>query len=274
MRDALDRYSIDELPKKIYTKELHRLKVFYDHDFAVWQLADIHRQDVRVWINKRLQQNVTGSTVRRKLNILSSVFRVCRQQWQWMLEAHNRMQEVVKPKAPLPRDRRISQHEIEQIVQGLGYDESKAIKTQRQEIAVAFLLAIETAMRQGELWRLDWRNVILDKRTVRLIDTKNGDAREVPLSTRAVELFIKLGQKQSGQVFTHPQQSAGPIFKSVRNMASIVDLRFHDTRHEAITRLAKRLDMLELARMVGHRDLRSLMIYYNATAEELAQKLR
>ena len=50
-------------------------------------------------------------------------------------------------------------------------------------------------------------------------------------------------------------------------------MHFHDTRHEAITRLAKRLDVLELARVVGHRDPRSLTIYYNETAEQLAKKL-
>jgi len=50
-------------------------------------------------------------------------------------------------------------------------------------------------------------------------------------------------------------------------------MTFHDTRHEALTRIARKLDVLDLARMVGHRDARSLMIYYNATAEEIAQRL-
>ncbi len=51
------------------------------------------------------------------------------------------------------------------------------------------------------------------------------------------------------------------------------DLHFHDLRHLAITRLAKKLPILDLARMVGHKDLRMLQIYYNESAEAIAQML-
>ena len=51
------------------------------------------------------------------------------------------------------------------------------------------------------------------------------------------------------------------------------DLHFHDTRYEAVTRLSKKLEVLELARVIGHNDIKSLMIYYNATIDELADKL-
>ena len=56
-------------------------------------------------------------------------------------------------------------------------------------------------------------------------------------------------------------------------LAGLENLTFHDTRHEGLTRLARKLDVLDLARMVGHRDPRSLMIYYNATATEIAGRL-
>ena len=62
-------------------------------------------------------------------------------------------------------------------------------------------------------------------------------------------------------------------WRKARDKAGAVDLHFHDSRHTAITRLAKRLTVLELARMIGHRDLRQLMVYYNETAESLAEKL-
>jgi integrase len=63
------------------------------------------------------------------------------------------------------------------------------------------------------------------------------------------------------------------LFRKCRDRAGIVGLHFHDSRHEAITRLAQRLDVLDLARMVGHRDLKMLQAYYNATAEEIAARL-
>ncbi|MCB1764228.1 MAG: site-specific integrase, partial [Gammaproteobacteria bacterium] len=62
-------------------------------------------------------------------------------------------------------------------------------------------------------------------------------------------------------------------FRKIKNRTQIENLTFHDTRHEAITRLSKKLDVLDLARMVGIRDLKILMVYYNATASEIAERL-
>ncbi len=61
--------------------------------------------------------------------------------------------------------------------------------------------------------------------------------------------------------------------RRVRDRAKVEGLTFHDSRLTAITRLSKRLDVLALARMVGHSDLRMLQVYYNETAEELAKRL-
>jgi len=63
------------------------------------------------------------------------------------------------------------------------------------------------------------------------------------------------------------------LFRAARDPLPIENLCFHDTRHEAITRLARKLEILDLARTIGHKDLRSLMIYYNATASEIAGRL-
>jgi len=67
--------------------------------------------------------------------------------------------------------------------------------------------------------------------------------------------------------------SLDALFRKGRDRAQIEGLTFHDTRHAAITRLAKKLNVLDLARMVGHRDLRMLQIYYNESADDMALKL-
>ena len=146
-------------------------------------------------------------------------------------------------------------------------------KTASHELAVCFLLALETAMRQGELWNLDWMYVHLNRRHVTLTDTKNGTRRDVPLSKRAVELFGKLSPKRNGPVFHSKQSSADMLFRRAVKRSGIEDLKFHDSRHEALTRLAQKVVVLDLARMTGHKDPRSLMIYYNATAEVIAARL-
>jgi len=77
----------------------------------------------------------------------------------------------------------------------------------------------------------------------------------------------------SHQVFTVKDASFDTLWRKLRDKCEIEDLHFHDSRHEACTRLARKLEVLDLARMIGHKDLRSLMVYYNATASEIANRL-
>jgi integrase len=101
--------------------------------------------------------------------------------------------------------------------------------------------------------------------------TKNGDSREVPLSLRAREILALL--PRTDPVFGLESAQRDALFRKARDRAKIPNLHFHDSRSEAIWRLSKKLDVMELARVIGHRDLRSLLIYFNASADSLADKL-
>ena len=102
--------------------------------------------------------------------------------------------------------------------------------------------------------------------------TKSGLGRKVPLSKEAVRL-LKMQPAEGSTCFGISSSQLDSIFRKIRGLALIENLHFHDTRHLAITRLAKKLDVLALARMVGHRNLSMLQIYYNETAEDLALRL-
>lgn len=94
------------------------------------------------------------------------------------------------------------------------------------------------------------------------------------LSKRAVELLAFLPTFARGEpLFELRSASLDALFRKARNKTLIDDLTFHDTRHEAITRLAAKLNVLDLARMAGHRDLKMLQVYYNASAEDIAARL-
>lgn len=95
----------------------------------------------------------------------------------------------------------------------------------------------------------------------------------MPLSSKAITLLQALEPKAAGKVFAVRQQSGVVYFRKAVKIAGIDNLTFHDTRHEALTRLARKLNVLDLASMVGHRDPRSLMIYYNPTPTEIAERL-
>ena len=133
--------------------------------------------------------------------------------------------------------------------------------------------AVDTAMRRGELMGLTWARVNLQGRYVRLQETKNGSAREVPLSRRAVEVLERMRGVDGARVFTIDGVYLSKRFALICKRIGLSGLCFHDARHEAITRLARKLEIVDLARMVGHKDMRSLSIYYNATASEIARRL-
>lgn len=269
LREAMQRYAKEVSPtKKGVRWEVVRLEKLQRDEIADIMLSDLRRHDIQSWIDR---QTISAGSINRELTLIAAVLREARVQWKWLAE--NPLLDVKRPKQPAPRDRLISDNEMERLLRALEYDEDLPIRTMRQEMAVAFLLALETAMRQGELWALDWSRVFLKRRFVTLPDTKNGMRRDVALSLRAVELLEKLKPEKTGAVFKCDQASAATIFRRAIEMAGIKNLTFHDSRHTAITRLARKLDVLDLARMVGHRDIRSLQIYYNASAEDIATRL-
>ena len=269
--DAIRQYALEISPKKKGARwEIIRLKNFERDPLCDILLTNLRLDDIQDWIDRRGKEVAAGS-VNRETNLLSSVLRECRTTWKYMVE--NSFTDIKRPKNPPPRDRRISEAEISRILLALEYEEGCEIKTTRQHIAVAFLFALETAMRRGEIWGMTWNNVHLSERYVTLPETKNGTKRNVPLSTRAVELLEKIGNDKTDAVLKINSSSAETIFRGAIKLAGIKELTFHDTRHEAISRLARKLDVLDLARMVGHRDIRSLQIYYNATASEIAGRL-
>ena len=213
------------------------------------------------WRDQRLTQ-VSAGTVSREMTIFKAMYSVARLEWHWVDESP--LNDVKRPASPPPRDRLISQNEISAMCASLGYMESSKIETLSQQIAVAMLFALETAMRVGEIIGLSWDKVSFEGRFVVIPKSKNGDTRQVPLSTRAVELLMKLEGIDEVRCFTVDAASLDVLFRKNRKrvektLPEIKTLHFHDTRHQAITTLAKKLSVIQLARMVGHRDLKSLM---------------
>lgn len=262
--DAFKRYELEvSKGKDGYRWEALRLAAFGRSALGKVRMADVDASHVAAWRDERLK-TVQGSTVVREMNVLSNVFTYARKEWKWI--ARSPTTDVKRPKENKPRFRRISENEIEQICIALGWREAAPV-TKQQRIAAAFLFAIETGMRAGEICKLTAGDV--SGRVARVLDPKNGEDRDVPLSPRALQLwsFVPDG-------FGLSPASLDAMFRTARNeRTTIKGMTFHDTRHEAITRLAKKLHVLELARMVGHKDIRKLMIYFNPSADDIADKL-
>lgn len=269
--DVFKRYAeeISET-KKGAQWEIVRLKMFERFSISNVRLVDLRREHFESYIFER-SKSVKPSSINRELNLISHSLTQAR---RWRLMTHNPMEDLKRPKDPPHRERRISQHEIDTILVALNYDERFPVVQQQQKVAVAFLLAIETAMRAGEICSLQSKHVNFAQRTAFLPDTKNGRSRAVPLSQEAIRLLKRVDPwGDDGTVFNMASSTLSTLYKRAVDRTEIVDLTFHDTRHEAITRLAGKLDVLDLARMVGHRDIKQLMTYYNKSACELASLL-
>lgn len=271
LSEVLDKYIRDISPAKASAdKEILRLRAVQRCDIGSMVMQDIGPADLASWRDGRLKC-VKPASVLREIGSLRAVWKQAKK-GEWGYVDHDPWPEVTKPTASPPRETVFLEGQPGRIADALGYAGGTPAN-RRQEAAVALLLSLETAMRAGEIIGMQWKDVTLEKRIVRLPKTKNGDAREVPLSRRAIELIESMKGLDEERVFTLTSALLDAYYRQGRELAGIQGPTFHDARATALTRLSKKLDILELAKMVGHRDPRSLMIYYRQSATEIAAKL-
>lgn len=263
IKQACEKYIEEEThtykhPKKIITRIRHVYSRLPDI-----KLKDLTSNHIAEFRNQRLKE-IKSESVRKDLGALSVVIKIAINEWGWI--TNNPMATVKLPPKGKPRMRGITQEEINKLKESFRWDETIA-ESRQDETIIAFLIAIESAMRLSEVLSIG-KHTDLERRVHKLLDTKNGDIREVPLSQRAVDLINYLPEKR----FNISSGVATQYFMRARDKAGLT-FRFHDSRSEALTRLSKKLDVLQLAKMVGHRDPRSLMIYYAEKAEDIAKLL-
>ena len=267
LKELLERYLVEVTPlKKGAVPETNRLRALMRLPLARHYVAGIRGVDIARYRDVRLQ-TVSSGTVKRDLVLLGHVFEVARKEWG--IHVHNPVRDIKLPADGKPRDRRLQAGEENRLL-------TACREARNPHLMPIVKLALETAMRQSELIHLRWEHIDLNRRTAHLPDTKNGEARTVPLSTTAVEVLRALPRSLHGDVFPGLTTEAikRAYIRAVRR-SEIEDLGFHDLRHEATTRLFEKcLNIMEVASITGHKDLRMLRRYTHLKAEDLARKLR
>ncbi|KVO15206.1 site-specific integrase [Burkholderia ubonensis] len=217
-------------------------------------------------ISPTTNRPVSPNTVRLELALLSDLFNIAIVEWGSCTD--NPVSRVRKPKIPPGRDRRITWGEERRILRA-------ASKHGNHEIYSIVVLALETAMRQGEILSLQWENIDLRLRIAHLPITKNGSKRDVPLSLRAVDALTRLGVGTQGPVFKYTSDGFKSAWRAMIKRLGIQDLHFHDLRHEAVSRLFElgTLDMMEVATISGHKSMQMLKRYTHLKASNLVAKL-
>lgn len=264
--DLFDRYAREVSPAKRGARwEMLRLEKLGRDRLAGVRLGDLDESHIADWRDRRLSEVAPGS-VRRELVLISAVLN---RAWrEWRLIDRNPASRVQRPTEPPPRTRLPTADEIERMAYVAGDDLSKA----QARAFHAFRFACASAMRAGEIVGLTWGRIDLAARVAHLPMTKNGSARDVPMTSEAVALLEAL--PRTDPVFGLTSQQLDALFRKVRDKAGVEGLHFHDSRAYAATMLARKVDVLTLAKITGHRDIRLLSsTYYRESAADIAKRL-
>lgn len=288
LEQLLERYSEEvSVLKKGVVQEQSKIRMILKHSIVEKKLIEIDSSDLVNYRKNRLKgydgrfnkviKSVGDKTTREELQILNHAFKIAKSEWGFKLPDGNPCDEVTKPAANKgARDRRLKNHKDKSLCEETLL--LQHAKTYGKNMADVITFAIETAMRRGELAKLEWQYVDLDIRIAHLQMTKNGKKRDVPLSTKATKLLHKLktdATDNNGSVFGLLADYITHAFIDICKEADITNLKFHDLRHEATSRLFELgLNPLEVATITGHEDLQMLKRYTHLRGVDLVNKLK
>ncbi len=286
LAEALDRYEAEFSSKKrSATRERRRIDLWRRHSLATRFLTVIRGKNIAEFVREREAEGAGPNTIRLDLALLSHLYTVARSAWG-MESLQNPVQIVrgSRPKLPRGRDRRLLPGEEDRLL--------TACRFYGGVIEFIVAIAIETAMRRGEIASMRWEHLDRQARVLRVPETKTGVPRQVPLSSRALAVLDALPRRIDGYVWGIRADGISQAFVRVVKRARaryeaecaaagknpdprmLRDLRFHDLRHEATSRLFERgLNPMQVAAITGHKTLQMLKRYTHLRAEDLVDLL-
>ncbi len=265
LSECLDRYIEEYIPRLKHGKrEADRARALQRRPIAHRIMATIRSRDISDFRRERETEGVSGNTIRLDFALLSKLFNYARSDWG-MESLQNPIELAAKPKLAKGRDRRLEQGE-----------EEKLLKAANLTFQAVILFALETAMRREEIASLRWKNVNAESRYVHLPETKNSEARTVPLSAAAADILKNFPRIEGEErVFGMTSDQITNTMKKVRAKADLEDICFHDLRHEATSRFFENtdLDVMEVKAITGHKTLQMLSRYTHLRTAMLADRL-
>jgi len=267
--EMLDKYKLICLAahKGAEVSEQYRIKLLKDY-FGATPLCDLTPAHLARFRDDRLKL-VQPQTVKRDLSILSSAINTAIIEWNIPLKM-NPVSMIRWKRTDQPRDRRFQDGE-----------ETRLLSHATPFMSRMITVAVETAVRRSELLRIKRSHINFSKQTLEIGLTKTGKPRTIPLSSRALKA-IKEQLRASERVIPIEEQPIFQItgsrlfkdFQKLREEIGMVDFRWHDLRHEDTSRLfEKGLNLMEVASITGHQDLKMLKRYTHIKPESLVARL-
>lgn len=264
LKAGLQRYLETVTPrKKGARQETARIRYWQRHKLASYSLTKIRAKDFGDWRDEELASGKSPNTVRNHFVTLSHFFNHARKEWG--LPIKNPIADLWWPKKRKDRTRRF-----------VGDEEPRLHSAAREvhaQLSAAITVLTESAMRRSELVRMPKHCLDLKRGAAHLEDTKTGEARDVPLSGKAIQAYRSLPARLDGRIWPWVPDKLTHLFHEACVKAGIKNFRLHDLRHEATSRLAKIYEVHQLAKIRGDKTLNQLMGYYHPTADELGERL-
>jgi integrase len=263
--ELVERYR-DTVTSQKRTHGIERLvlNAFLRHPICRRPITDISTAHFAAYRDERLR-TLKPASVKRTLVPIHNLFEVARTEWDLPIR-ENPLSKLKYAGCDQRRERRLRPGEFEILIE--------AAKQSRNNLVLPIVtLALETAMRRGEMLAVKKHHIDFDKRTLLITESKNGRARTIPLSVPAIDVLTK-HSATDGRLFPTTANAFRLAWERVKRRAGIADLHFHDLRHEAISRFfEKGLSVPEVALISGHRDLRMLLRYTHPMSEGILRKL-
>ena len=264
-RQAIKRYSYEvSLFKKSHEVEKYRLAKLSELPWADKTLDQIDGQHLSKLRLARMGE-VSPATVRKELYLISAIFEAARKEWG-LNALRNPVSDIHVPSGANPKRTRIPPEKLLRLFKALS-------KSKHRYLPHIVTLALETGMRRGEIISLRWEQYSRDEGFVSLDETKNGHGRHVPLTRRAIEA-LEHGESQNERIFPVTANSIRLAWERMKKENKIDGIRFHDLRHEAISRFFDMgLTVPQVAAISGHKTTSMLFRYAHADTQRLREKI-
>jgi len=216
----------------------------------------------RSWRTERMKE-VKGSTILRDSGLYRNLFRVCVNEWRWLTA--NPFTGVQLPKQPPPRVQLWRWQQIKRVLRA-----GQRVGGKTLEVTQAFHIALRTAMRLQEAVQapqcFDAQRRVVD--LSRSKTARQGEIVTVPLTKQGYRLMLTMPK-----AFTVNKDRASMLFSILLSNLLIKDLQFMDSRATALTLMARKMDVLTLARISRHKDLKMLLTYFRESPEAISLRL-
>ena len=265
-KNIIHRYRNEKIQNTTHVS-WYRSNNLLNHRISNKNLANLSSTDFADYKKYRLEK-VSASTVNRELSLASKIIKTATIEYGIHLPI-NPVHSSLKMRENPHRTRLLESNEIERLLEAMGNN---------NQMKSIFIIALNTGMRKSEIINARREHINIFKRTWLIPHTKNGESRVIPINDTVINIINGTDsiQNLNGKLFNVCSTSFWENWDRYRRRAGLDNVRFHDCRRYAITKLLESglFSETEVTAISGHKTMQQLKTYTNHKVEKLADKLK